>query len=325
MNRLTEYLVAGAAIVIIIGGLHQISSLVSVLLLSLLIAFMIVPFTEWLIRKHVPRWLSIILTFLVFFIGGILLSAAIGVSIIKLVNTLPAFGPRVKEITDWVTKFFTSIGIDISKIISVSNLNPDKVMNLATGFLSEVVGLAGHSLFVIILVVFILIELLGIKAGLVAGKHSKNIFLLRFNEISRDIKRYISLAALTGIINAAANVILLWILGVDFLVLWGAITFMFTFIPFIGFIVYVSLPLIYILLAFGWQKALIMWVGFVAINSIVEGVLKPIIMKGGLKISMLEVTLSFIFWAWAFGIVGGIVSIPLTMAIKKIAADIAGK
>ena len=319
MKRLTEYLVAGAAIVIIIAGLHQISSIVNVILISLLLAFMIVPFTEWLIKKRVPRWLSIVLTFVLFFVGGLLLTAAIGVSLTKLVNTLPDYGPRLDQIMVSVTKFFASIGIDISNFISVSNLNPQRILNLATGFLSGIVSFAGNAFFVVLLVVILLVELLGIKAGIAKGKHSENVVLSRFEDISRDIKKYISLAAVSGIINAGANMIFLWILGVDFLILWGTITFLFSFIPVIGFIFSVILPMVYVLLVFGWQKALILWLGFVVINSLVENIVKPLIMKSGLKISMLEVTLSFIFWAWAFGIVGGIVSIPLTMAIKKIA------
>jgi predicted PurR-regulated permease PerM len=317
-DRLFKLLVAGASLVIIVAGLHQIPELINPFLLALLIAFAITPITAWFIKKRLSKVMAIILTFIILLIAGTLMSSILVTSISQLIQDAPTYEPRIQEITEEFIRFFSSIGINITDLISSSALNPSNVFGVATNLLSGVVSLLSNSFLIILLVILLLAEFLKIRQKVEMGHMSHSILFSRFNEFTGDITRYVSITALTGVINGVLNIIFLLILGVDYAVLWGVFTLLTSFIPTIGFIFSMIPPALLALIVFGWQKALIVIIGYIIINFLNDSILKPFIMKGGLKISILEVTLSLVFWTWCLGIIGGILSVPLTIAVKKI-------
>jgi AI-2 transport protein TqsA len=77
-------------------------------------------------------------------------------------------------------------------------------------------------------------------------------------------------------------------------------------------------PFVLALLEFGWTKAIIVVVGYIVINNIVDVVVKPKLMKQGLDISILLIFLSLMFWTWVLGTLGTILAVPLTLLIKRV-------
>jgi AI-2 transport protein TqsA len=75
------------------------------------------------------------------------------------------------------------------------------------------------------------------------------------------------------------------------------------------------------LLEFGWTKAIIVVVGFIVINNILDVVVKPKLMKQGLDISILLIFLSLMFWTWVLGTLGTILAVPLTLLIKRVVIE----
>jgi AI-2 transport protein TqsA len=104
--------------------------------------------------------------------------------------------------------------------------------------------------------------------------------------------------------------------------LWGVLTFLFSFIPAIGGLLSLMPPAVLALLASGWGKALLVIVGFVVINNVTDIVLKPRLMQKGLDLSILTIFLSLMFWSWVLGPIGAILAIPLTIVVKRLAAEL---
>jgi AI-2 transport protein TqsA len=77
-------------------------------------------------------------------------------------------------------------------------------------------------------------------------------------------------------------------------------------------------PFVLALLEFGWTKAIIVVVGYIVINNIVDVVVKPKLMKQGLDISILLIFLSLMFWTWVLGTLGTILAVSLTLLIKRV-------
>jgi len=214
----------------------------------------------------------------------------------------------------------SGFGIDAARLISGANLEPEKILDLASSFLSAGLTLVSASLIVLLVVVFILIEASGTIAEVRRGGTAHGL-MSRYLLYGKEVRKYVSIVSLSGLVNAVANTVLLLVLGVDFAILWGVLSFFLNFVPNLGFIFSVIPPASLALLVFGWQKALIVFIGFFIINSVSENVVKTRFMAKGLDVSLLLVILSLLVWTWTLGPMGTILGVPLTLVLYRTFAE----
>jgi predicted PurR-regulated permease PerM len=136
------------------------------------------------------------------------------------------------------------------------------------------------------------------------------------DHIDQSISRYISLKTLISLITAVASYVALLLIGVDFPLFWAAVIFLLNFIPTIGSLIATLFPALMALLqfaAFGPFILVLMVVG--TIQVLVGNVLEPKLMGSSLNISSLVVLISLAFWGTIWGIVGMILSVPITVML----------
>jgi predicted PurR-regulated permease PerM len=130
------------------------------------------------------------------------------------------------------------------------------------------------------------------------------------------VKQYIVTKSLLSLITAALIAVWLWLLGVDYVLLWALLAFLLNFVPNIGSII-AAVPAVLIAgLDLGPTFAGLAAVGYLAVNMLVGNILEPRIMGRDMGLSPLVVYLSLIFWGWLLGPVGMLLSVPLSMAVK---------
>lgn len=318
MQSLRNPLVTVAAGMFIIGGMHYAAPIANLILLSFLLAMSVTPFMEWAIRKGARPGLAVTITILVVIFGGLALSALLGVSIARMIDQLPAYQPRLAEVRDSLEAFLAGWGVDAAALFSGFRVEPTRIMQLASKVLSAGLGMVSLSLVIILIVVFILIEAAGHLGKLQQEGESSKGAMSRYFLFGKDVRKYLAIVSLTGLIVGICNTILLIILGVDFPVMWGVLSFLFNFVPSFGFIFSLLPPALLALLEFGWGKELIVVViGFFLINSLSENVVKPRFMQKGLEVSFLLIVLSLVIWTWALGPMGTILGVPLTMVLSR--------
>lgn len=322
MNPIFRVLLGGASIVIIVAGLRAASSLVGFILLAALLAISISPLVDLIIKKGVPRNLALFMTILVVVVGGFGLATFVGTSMAQLVRTLPSYESQLSELNEALQNLLARLDIDVSELLSREEFNPQRIMKIATALLGGALSAISNSLFLFILIALMIVEFTGFEARLLKGEHSASSLTARLFDVRKELRKFVSITALTGLLTAIANVILLVILGVDFALLWGVLIFLFNFIPAIGAIISLIPPFLLALLAFGWTKAIVVLVGFTLINNISDNVIKPRLMKQGLDISILMIFLSLMFWSWVLGTIGAILAVPLTLLIKKVVKEL---
>ena len=71
------------------------------------------------------------------------------------------------------------------------------------------------------------------------------------------------------------------------------------------------------LVELGLTQAIIVIIGFIVINGIVENIIKPKYMGDELDLSLFVIFVSLIFWTWILGGMGAILAIPLTISAMK--------
>ena len=322
MKPIVQYLVGGAAAVIIIAGLKLGAGLINQILLAFLLTMCITPLPEWLIRKGVPKGISIVISLVVILVGGFAITAMLASSVSSIMESIPVYQERLSSIYNDMQEFAAANNLNISDLIHKANVSPDKIIAFSGKLLSGLTGVISSSFIIAMLIAFMIIELISYSTDIRKGKRDEAYHLKWLFAISGDLRKYVNITALTGVITAVLNFILLLIVGVDFPFLWAFLSFLMNFIPNIGFIISVIPPALIALLMLGGWQAVIVIIGFWFINAIVENVIRPIFMKEGLNISLVTTFLSLLIWGWILGMTGAVIGVPLTMVVMKLYKDI---
>jgi AI-2 transport protein TqsA len=109
--------------------------------------------------------------------------------------------------------------------------------------------------------------------------------------------------------------------GVDLAFVFAVLTFFFSYIPAIGGLVALLLPILMALLQFdasGKVGGLI--AALLVMNLIIDRFLEPKLMGKSLALSPLVVFVSFIVFTWLWGAIGALIAVPIT-AIMKVAFE----
>ena len=137
------------------------------------------------------------------------------------------------------------------------------------------------------------------------------------------IQKYVVTKTLFSALNAAVAGAFTAVLGIDFPLLWTLLTFILYFIPTFGTLIATLPPVLLALVQFETPTiAIIALVGLIIIFNVLGNVLEPRFMGKTLSLSPLVVFVSLMFWGWYFGVIGVILSVPLTVGIGIICQHI---
>ena len=108
-------------------------------------------------------------------------------------------------------------------------------------------------------------------------------------------------------------------IGLDLAVGWGIISFVLNYIPYIGPLVAVVLPVIFATAQFeSWQTAAIIFGSLYLIQFVIGNYLEPLLTGTALAISPFVMLFAFIFWDFLWGMPGAFIGIPVTIALFTI-------
>jgi predicted PurR-regulated permease PerM len=105
----------------------------------------------------------------------------------------------------------------------------------------------------------------------------------------------------------------LGLIGVHGAILWGVLTFLLGYIPFIGLMIAAIPAIFFAWLQFGLPGAIAVVVAVGILNLIVENPIYSFLAARKFEMPALIVILSVIFWGWLLGLVGMLFSIPFTL------------
>lgn len=135
--------------------------------------------------------------------------------------------------------------------------------------------------------------------------------------INEAVIEYLSVKVKVNLIVAVPATLLMMFFGVEGSMLWGVVTFFARFIPYLGGIVAYALPVASAALQFEspWRSA-IFAAALLALHIAGEYFIEPVMTGKAVGLSPLVVLLALAFWDLAWGIVGMILAIPLTVILK---------
>lgn len=195
-------------------------------------------------------------------------------------------------------------------------LDLSAIVELVTGTLKGLAAIATRIFLVVLIMVFILGESSALPAKLQLAFRLGSNGLGRLLKAQREIQHYLAIKTGISLVTGLAAGCWVWLLGVDFPLLWGLVAFLLNYIPNLGSIVAAVPPTVLSLVEGGLGPALVMALGYLVINVTFGNLLEPHLMGRRLGLSTLVVFLSLIFWGWIWGPVGMLLSVPLTMSFK---------
>jgi predicted PurR-regulated permease PerM len=328
MNIVTEnssilkVVLIGAGVSIIIFAMKLSAPILSSFLLAGVIGISVLPATSWLIRKGVTTWLALLITIVLIFLGVVGLIAVIGVSVKSLIDTLPQYQENLEELLVSFRAGLGGIGLKQRDLeTAITGIETGNVIGSVVSFLGGILSNLSNLLVMLMVLIFFILGAPMLTTKIRKNYPSDSPIISRFRNLFRDLQRYVIITTWINFLVGLVNTIFLIIIGVDFAVLWGVLSFLTGYIPNIGFWIALIPPFLLALLQFGVGKALIVLVGFIVINGGVQNFLQPRMMGAGLNLSVLVVTVSLFFWAWVLGPMGAILAIPLTMIVKEVFLD----
>jgi AI-2 transport protein TqsA len=201
-------------------------------------------------------------------------------------------------------------GVDLNEVVK-----PSALAEALGVVLSGIAGFLSDLFLILAIMLFLLAEGSAMMDRLRASVPEDNPQVARLIEVGQNVVRQFGLRAIVNLVTGAGVTVLLLVLGVDFPLLWGILTFFLSFVPYVGLVLAVAPAVVLALAEFGLSRAVLVIVGVVVINVLAENVLSPMMMGRGLNLSPTVVFLSFILWAWVLGGPGAFLAVPITLFV----------
>lgn len=326
--------------------LHWASPVFIPLLLGLMFSYALTPLVNRLVALHLPRVAAsgLVLLAILGGIGG--LAYSLTDDAVSLIETLPQTAQKLRRAVDErrnrsegpidkVQKAATEIeraaessaGSDPAAPRGVTKVQIEKAKfnikdYLVTGTLG-LVAAAGQTVVVIFVTFFLLAsgDTFRRKMVKIAGPTfgKKKITLQALDEIDHHIQRYLMVQVFTSaVVGAATWLAFLWI-GVDNAGVWGVVTFVLNFIPYIGGILVTAASAMVGFTQFG-TIGMALTVGGVAmvINSLEGYILTPWLTGRASRMNPVAVFVGVLAWGWLWGAWGLFLGVPILMVVKTI-------
>ncbi len=305
-----------ASFIIVLAGMKAASSILVPFFLAVFIAVICAPPLFWLQRKGVPKVLALALLLVAILFVGLLFGALIGPSLNHFLSSLPDYQERLSAHIATLISWLREKGVNIPQEEMAGTFQPGWMMSLAGSIFSALSSVLTDAFLILLTVVFILLEAGDFpkKLRVVLKKPERSLFAIE--KFCQSAKRYLVIKTL---ISAAVGLVIwLWllILGVDYPVLWGTLSFLLNFVPNIGAII-AALPVALLaLVQLGVGSALLTVLGFAVVHIVVGNIIEPKLTGKGMSLSTLVVFLSLVVWGWVLGPIGMILSVPITSLVK---------
>lgn len=318
MTNLSKFTQASILIVIIVTGLIYGKNFLIPLIFAFIFWILIRSLKEALDRisvvaKYVPNWiknifLTIFIFFLLYSLGSIISS-----NIAKMVGRYDIYE---QNFSTWVYKINHTFGIELQ--VFLKNTDASMLLsNLVQPIVSALTSMVGNIFMVLIYMLFLFLEESNFDTKL--KLISKNEQQYRgisniLDELKYSISDYLGVKTLVSFITGALSAIALTIIGVDAPVFWGLIIFLLNYIPTVGSLVATLFPVVFCLLQFPDLTPAILTLVFVgAIQVLVGNVLEPKLVGSSMNLSALVTILALSLWGVIWGVMGMILSVPITV------------
>jgi len=288
--------------------------IIVLLVVSMVLTMLAYPAMTLLRKRGLPDIVAVSLL-----TGAVLLAILLMVvltlySFDVLVQDIPLYQEELSERLGELSSFLAGHGIDLTQITG-SSINLNQIVQVAASSLMNLGDLLLYIFFIGITTFFMLLEAphLVERVERLFGEHSQKT--AQISRMSRYMIEFIIVRTETNVVHGFLFGASLFVMGVHSALLWGILTFILSYIPYIGLIIAAVPAIFFAWLQFGlWGAAAVVAI-VCALNLIVENPVFSYFASRKFEIPALVVILSVIIWGWLLGIAGMVFAVPISLMV----------
>jgi predicted PurR-regulated permease PerM len=322
---------------LLVAALYAGRDLLIPLALAGLLGFVLAPLVRRLTNWGLPNGLSVALVIVVLLSSLFAGATVVGRQLTQLLEDLPAHEANLRDKARFVHFEVGGAGIWQRAAATVRRIDEevrdpqaDKPLRIEVAqrpndpltTIFEYTRMSAPSLMsavlVLLLTIFMLLQYRDLRDRMVRlmGTAEMGRSTQAFDEASADLAHYLLLQS--GV-NASFGVLValsLWAIGIPSPVLWGAMTAVLRFVPYVGVLLSAAFPMaLAAMIDPGWWKLVETGAVFIVGDPLLGQFVEPLLVGHQTRLSPLAVLIGISFWSLLWGPVGLVLAVPLTLAI----------
>ena len=295
--------------------------------LALLLNFLLRPVVRVLKKISVPELAGAALVI-------IALLGSAGYGVVRLsgpaaewIDKVPESLHQIESKVGFFRKPLEGVNNAVEELTRIARMGAEKKpeVEIRTPGISDVVLTGTREVLLKSSVMFILLYFLLASGDLFLRKLIKRIPTLRKKKeivrITREVEHHTSryLYTVTGIniLMGASIGLSMYFIGMPNPLLWGVMSGLLVFLPYIGAMIGISVVTIVASLTFdGLGRILLAPAIYIALETIQGQLVTPLVLGFRFTLNPVAIFVWFIFWGWMWGILGAILAFPMLMIFK---------
>ena len=305
--------------------LHIASDIIFPLFFAAIFAIMLHPVEQWLLRRRVPRLLAIALTVVLGVATLLGLFYFIYLEAAQLSSQMPMFKAKfaqtIAQVHEWLQEH---LGVSDQKLKGWVSEAGNRASALLGGTLSAVSGLLVVATLIPVYIFLLFLyqrRLVDFLTQVFSGRRQDSGVAEVLRESKATIQSYMVGLLIEASIVATLNTVGLLVIGVPYALLLGVIGALLNFIPYIGGLIAIALPMLMAFVALpGYGHALAVLGVYMLIQFIDNHYLIPRIVAAKIKVNALVAIVGVLVGNAIGGVAGMFLALPI-IAILKIIFD----
>lgn len=319
-------------IVLILLGLfflYLIRDILIIVFVAIIIAAAINGPVSWLQRKKIPRILGVIFIYLLVFL------------ILALIVTLifPPLAEQIKGLTNNFPEFMNKVGLSVNQLWGKYQIEGNlqnflykissRLSEATSSFFATIVGIFGglfSAVMVLVISFYLAVQEKGVKKFLISLTPENHQHYLSdlIDRIQNKIGSWLRGQLLLMFIISCLTFIGLYFLNVPYALVLALLAGIFEIIPYVGPII-AAIPAVILAFLASPILALFVILLYVVIQQLENYVIVPQVMKKAVGLNPIVIIVVMLIGAKLAGILGLILSVPLSAALAEFIGDLRKK
>jgi predicted PurR-regulated permease PerM len=311
--------------------LYFIRDVIAYFLIAFILASALRPGVDYFERKKIPRILSSILMFLIFFgLIGVVIGFTLPMFVTEFQNFLNSAPQGLQSITNWLTRIEKTTG-GLIMAEQIQNTLSNFFQGLSTSFTSTLTivskffsGLVNVAFVVIITFYFMIEKEVPERLSslfLSGNKKLENKVLKSWKKAEKLAGRWLQGFLILGTIVAVLVYISLTILGVKYALILALIAGLLEVIPLIGPLISGLIGVSFGIFQGGFTLGLWVAIVFLLVQQLENFIIVPLVMKNRVYLQPILVIIVLFIGSRIGGLLGAIISVPLIAIFLAIIKD----